>query len=209
MCVLPRTAGDPLLRQGGLIPVLWGRGGQPGPATPGLGEEDYAVLPDMVQEACFRLCIAPTRDAFATPTNRRFPAFWSKAEDAFAQSWDYPSACALWANHPFSRLDEVVTKPAREVCLMLVFAPEWSGPEYPWWTALCALCPRKLCFPEGRPVYLRGDTDTVPAPWWRTWAFLLDSRPPQLPGHPAPPPGAPSGVAPTVPPPTVGGASSP
>jgi len=90
------------------------------------------------------------RDAFATPTNRRFPAFWSKAENAFAQSWDHPSAGALWANPPFSRLDEVGTKAAREGCLMLVVAPEWSG--YPWWTALCALCPRRWRFPDGRPV---------------------------------------------------------
>jgi len=50
------------------------------------------------------------RDAFATPTNRRFSAFWTKGEDAFAQAWDYPTARALWANPPFSRLDEVVTK---------------------------------------------------------------------------------------------------
>jgi len=72
-----------------------GCGGQPGPATPGLGEEDYAVLPDLVQEACARLGIAPVRDAFATPTNRCFPALWTKAEDAFAQKWDYQSAGAV------------------------------------------------------------------------------------------------------------------
>jgi len=51
---------------------------------------------------------------------------------------------------PFSRLNEVVTKASREGCLMLVVAPEWSGPGYPWWTALCALCPKRWCFPEGR-----------------------------------------------------------
>jgi len=49
-------------------------------------EEDYAVLPDLVQEACSRLGIAPVKDAFATPINRRFTAFWSKSEDAFAQA---------------------------------------------------------------------------------------------------------------------------
>jgi len=88
---------------------------------------DYAVLPDLVQEACSRLGIAPVRDAFATPTNCRFPAFRSKAEDAFAQACHYPSAGALWANPPFSRLDEVVTKAAREGCLMVVVAR--SGPD--------------------------------------------------------------------------------
>jgi len=53
----------------------------PGPPPPDWGEEDYAVLPDLVQEACYRLGIAPVRDAFATPTNCRFAAFWSKPED--------------------------------------------------------------------------------------------------------------------------------
>jgi len=97
----------------------------------------------MVQEACSRLGIAPVRDAFATPTTRRFPAFWTEAEDAFAQAWDYPSAGALWANPPFSRLDEVVTKASREGCRMLIVAPEWYGPGCPWWTALCALFPER------------------------------------------------------------------
>jgi len=47
----------------------------PGPPPPDRGEEDYAVLPDLVREACSRLGIAPVRDAFATATNRRLPAF--------------------------------------------------------------------------------------------------------------------------------------
>jgi len=117
-----------------------------------------------VADACGRLGKAPVRDAFATPTNRSSSAFWPKEEDAFAHAWDYPGAGALWANPPFSRLEEVVTTAAREGCLMLVVAPEWSGQGYPWWTALCALCPRRWCFPEGRPVYLLGGTDLVPAP---------------------------------------------
>jgi len=140
----------------------------PGPPLPDWGEEDYAILPDPLQEACSRLGSAPVRDAFATPTNRPFPAFWSKAEDAFSQAWDYPHASDLWANPPFSRLDEVVSKASREGCLMLVVCPEWSGPGYPRWSALCALCPKRWCFPEGRPVHVRGGTGIVPAPRWRT-----------------------------------------
>jgi len=147
---------------------------QAGPGRRPRPQENYAVLHDLVQEACSRLGIAPVRDAFAPPTNSRFPAPWSKAEDAFARAWAYPHAGALWANPPFSRLNEVVTKASREGCLMPVVATEWSGPGYPWWTALCALCPKRWCFPEGRPVYLRGGTDLMPAPRWRTWAFHLD-----------------------------------
>jgi len=114
--------------------------------------------------------------------------------------------CPVGEPPPFSRLDAVVTKAAREGCLMLIVAPELLGPAYPWWTALCSISPKRWCFPDGRPVYLRGGTEQMPAPRWRTWAFLLDSRPPQLPGHPAPPPAVASAVAPTGPlPPTAGG----
>jgi len=59
---------------------------------------------------------------------------------------------------------------------MLIIAPEWPGPQYSWWTALCALCPRRRKLPQDRPLYLRAVTDLMPAPRWRTWAFLLDSR---------------------------------
>jgi len=153
-----------------------------------------------VREACSRLGIAPVRDVFATASNCRSPAFWSKAEDAFAQAWDYPSAGPLWPNPPFSRLDEVVTKASREGSLMLVVAPEWGGPGYPWLAALCALCPRRWCFPEGRPVYLRGGTELMPAPRWRIWAFLLDSRPPRGGGPGCSPAGSDVRVDPDEPP---------
>jgi len=58
----------------------------PGTPLPDWGEEYYAVLHDLVQEACSRLGIAPVRDAFATPNSRRLPAFWTKSDDAFAQA---------------------------------------------------------------------------------------------------------------------------
>ena len=83
---------------------------------------------------------------------------------------------------------------------MLIVAPEWGGPGYPWWAALCALCPRRWCFPEGRPVYLCGGTELMPAPRWRTWAFLLDSRPPVVPGPAAVPPAVPAALTLTNPP---------
>jgi len=37
---------------------------------------------------------------------------------------------------PFSRLEEVLAKASREGCLMLVVAPEWTNPEYLWWSTL-------------------------------------------------------------------------
>jgi len=63
------------------------------------------VVPDLVTEACGRLCTLPVRDAFATPETRRFVAYWTMEDDAFAQSWDYATAGALSANHLFSCLE--------------------------------------------------------------------------------------------------------
>jgi len=57
----------------------------PGPPPPGFGEEDYVLVPDLVTETCGRLGISPVRDAFATPTEHRFPAYWTREDDAFAQ----------------------------------------------------------------------------------------------------------------------------
>jgi len=105
------------------------------------------VVPELVAEACGRLGISPVRDAFATPANHRFQAYWTREDEAFAQPWDYATAGPLWANPPFSWLGEVVAKAAREGSLMLIIAPEWPGPQYPWWTTLCALCPRRWQLP--------------------------------------------------------------
>jgi len=122
------------------------------------------VVPEVVAEACGRLGIFPVRHAFATPANHRFPAYWTREDDALALSWDYAMACPLWANPPFSRLEEVVGKAAREGSLMLIIDPEWPGPQYPWWTTQCAHCSRRWQFPHDRPLYLRAGMDLMPAP---------------------------------------------
>jgi len=79
---------------------------------------------------------------------------------------------------------------------MLTIVQKWPDPQYPWWAALCALCPKRWHLPQDRPLYLRGGTDLMPAPRLRTWAFLLDSRegsqaqmpPPHPPTRRCPPP---------------------
>jgi len=148
----------------------------PGAPPTDWGEEDYAVVSDLVTEACARLGISPVRDAFATPANHRFPAYWTREDDAFAQPWDYP---------PFVRLEEVVTKAAREGCLMLVIAPEWPGP-----VVGRVVCPvsQTVAATVGPARVPAGGTDLMPAPRWRTWAFLLDFREGVQARMPAPPP---------------------
>jgi len=81
---------------------------------------------------------------------------------------------------------------------VLIIAPEWPSPQYPWWTALCALFPRRWQLPRDRPLYRRGGTDLMSAPRWRTWAFLLDSREGSQAHMPPPPP---PNLLPPLPPP--------
>jgi len=85
------------------------------------------VVRDLVLEACGRLGIVSVRDAFATPVNNRFLPYWTKEDDAYAKPWDYATAGSLCSNHPFSRLNEVVTNAALQGCHMLIFAPDWPG----------------------------------------------------------------------------------
>jgi len=99
------------------------------------------MVPDLVAEACSRLGISPVWDAFSKPANFRFPAYWKRGDDAFAQAWDYVTAGPLWANPQFSRLEEGVAKAAREGCLILSIEPEWPGPQYPWWAAFAPCSP--------------------------------------------------------------------
>jgi len=96
----------------------------PGTPPTDWGEEDYAFVQELLAEACGRLGISPVRDAFGTPANHRFSAYWTREDGTFAQSWDYATAGPLWANPPFSRLEELVAKDAREGCLMLNIAPD-------------------------------------------------------------------------------------
>jgi len=156
--ILPRALGTPTLRPRRHTSILWGRGGQTRPTAHGLGGGGLRGSPGtggggmrppghLLSQGC--LCDA---------ANHRFPAHWTREEDAFAQPWDYATAGPLWGNPPFSRPEEVVAKAAREGSLMLIVAPEWLGPKYPWWTTLCALCPRRWQLPHDWPIHLRGGT---------------------------------------------------
>jgi len=174
--ILPARLDHPASGRGASLLSCGDVEADPGPPPADWGEEDYAVVPDLVTEACGRLGISPVRDAFATPANHRFPAYWTREVYAFAQPWDYATAGPLWVNPPFSRLEEVVTKAAREGCFMLVIARSGPAPN----TRGGLRC--VPCVPDGGssrrtgPCTSGGGTDLMPAPRWRTWAFLLDSR---------------------------------
>jgi len=103
------------------------------------------VVLDLVAEAYGRLGISPVRDAFATPANQRFAAYWTREDDAFAEPWDYATAGSLWANPlPAAWRSVGECGPGGQPH---AGQPEWTGPQYPWWTSLCALCRNRWCLP--------------------------------------------------------------
>jgi len=164
------------------------------------------VVPELVAEACGRLGISPARDAFASPANHLFPAYWTREDDAFAQPWDYATASPLWANPPFIRLEEVVAKARGTRGISHADrCPGMARPPIPMVDHAVRHVPQAVAAPPGPANLPTGGTDLMPAPRWRTWAFLMDSRegsqsrtpppaqatlpPPMAPPGPAPPRG--------------------
>jgi len=181
-------------------------------------------VPDLVVEAYGRQSIAPVSDAFATPATHRFPAYWTKKYDAFAQPETKPRPACPWAKSPFSRLDEVVTKAAREGGHMLIAhctlrrngrAPNTlGGPR----SVLCAprggaLRKTVQCTSSERPIRFRPPGGGLELSCWiRAWSHDHSSQDPLLPRpalltgrSPSVPPGGPEGRdTPGVVPPALG-----
>jgi len=143
--ILPSPLGPPNHRPWRLSPFLWGRGSQPWPTTHGLGGGGLRGCTGFGGGGVRSPGRFPSQGCLCDTCD---PAYWTRDDDAFAQSWGYATAGPLCANPPFSRLEEVVAKAAREGCLILIIAPEWPGPQYPWWAALCALCPKRSVPPR-------------------------------------------------------------
>jgi hypothetical protein len=93
--------------------------------------EDYKLDPLVRNQALIKLGVTPSQvkvDLFASFKNTQEKVFIDKDMDAF--SYDWSQLCQekndiLWANPPFSRLEEVVTKAITEKCKMVLCVPVW------------------------------------------------------------------------------------
>jgi len=132
------------------------------------------VVPDLVAEACGRLGISPVRDAFATSANHRFPAYWTREDDAFAQPWDYATAGHLWANPPVQSPGGGGDEGGPEGLPHAGHRPGFVRPPIPVFGRVVCPVPQTVAAPAGpaRAPAAAG-TDLMPAPRWRTWVFLL------------------------------------
>jgi len=111
-----------------LTPFMWGRGGQPRATAHGLGGGGFrggtgtgggGLWPPghFPSKGC--LC-----DAGEPPLSGELDKIGRRVRPVVGLRRAGP----LWANPPFSRLEEVVAKAAREGCLMLIIAPGWPDP---------------------------------------------------------------------------------
>jgi len=74
-------------------------------------------------------------DLFADRLNHTEAWWCSPRCSAWWFDWNklYREAGCLWANPPFSRIKELLTKVALEGCQVVVITPEWSsGEEWKW-----------------------------------------------------------------------------
>ena len=112
----------------------------------------------------------PTRDAFASKLNARFPKYWDRDDDAFAQDWAREDL--LWINPPFEHFAKVVTKLATDEARAIVVVPEWK--HLKWWKALNLLCKSKYRIPRSRKIFRNEEGKLFRQRKWDTWAFLVD-----------------------------------
>jgi len=207
--ILPSPLGPPNLRPGCPTPIMQERGGQPRPTAYGLGGGGLGSGPEICVRGMWPPGHLPCQECLCHAGEPLLPGELDEGGRRVCPATVLRHGRNPVGEPPLQPPEELLAKAAREGSLMLIIAPEWPGPLYPWWTTLCALCPRRWQLPQDRPLYLRGSTDLMPAPRWRTWAFLMDSRegsqsgthrppqptlPPVAPPGPEPPRGADMGA---------------
>ena len=131
---------------------------------------DYAVKKDLVKTIVEHFGgEEPSLDAFASKENRRFPRYWDVDTNAFSKDWSQEGL--LWMNPPFETLEEVVDKIVGDQARAIVVVPEW--PHRRWWKRLQDIKVAEFKFDPKMKIFLRGGTELLKPPRFKTWAFLV------------------------------------
>ena len=116
-------------------------------------------------------------DLFASSSNNMHPLYITVDMNAFTFNWSL--LCTkphqvLWANPPFSLLNEVLTKIVLEPCRVVLVTPVWQ--DHPWWQPLDKLTVARHYIPPQTGIYQRSHTQPIlPGPHWATAISLVDS----------------------------------
>ena len=149
--------------------------------------ESYTLEPTLRESAMRQLDVPPnsvTLDLFASHSNHQEAKYLTRKNSAWNYDWskiaEHPEKASatpqptLWANPPFSKLPEVVTKACLEPTRMILVHPDWED-NY-WSPLLNEITVHRAQIPSGTPVYLTERTKKpLPAPLWNTQVSLLDT----------------------------------
>ena len=77
--------------------------------------------------------LQPKIEAFADRETHLFPTWFGEGgihHDAMTQSWDFEKCGLLWANPPFSKLNDVVKKIVTDKAQVLFVCPVWKKEKF-------------------------------------------------------------------------------
>jgi hypothetical protein len=76
----------------------------------------------------------------------------------------------MFANPPFSMMEQVVRKGVQDKALMILVLPEWKKPIAAFWFKLAMQHARKQYqIKEGQQVFQKKDGSLAPPTRWDTW----------------------------------------
>jgi hypothetical protein len=81
----------------------------------------------------------------------------------------------MFANPPFSMMEQVVRKGVKDKALMILVLPEWKKPIAAFWFKLAMQHARKQYqIKQGQQVFQKKDGSVAPPTRWDTWGILFD-----------------------------------
>lgn len=143
--------------------------------------EAYQLLPVHRNSAIAKLGLDREQiqvDLFASQKNKQEALFCSRRNSAWRYDWSLLASggSVLWANPPFSKIEQVLTKVVLEKVRMVITTPEWgaSGSSARWRSLLDRMTVARVALPAGEPTYMTERGKVIPAPKWLTTVSLLD-----------------------------------
>ena len=131
---------------------------------------DYALDKTLVSRVLKFFDVGtPDNDAFASRSNRRFPKFWTKEQDAFSKSWKDKF---LWINPPFNQITQVIDKLLSEKAYAILIVPKWTWSI--WWKYLMEHSTDHLMIARVHGMFLHQGKYVMQKPRWDAQAFYID-----------------------------------
>lgn len=150
-------------------------------------KEDYQIIKKWLSKAINTFQIEmPKVDLFAARHNSNARNYYAERLDggtgqlgvnALETSWSAKDG--LYANPPWTLLNEVIKKVADDKATLVLVAPVWRTAR--WWNTLERLTVKKFDVPKGEPVYRTETRAAVPPPRWSTTIRLLSAARKQAP----------------------------